>query len=175
MRATRLNASTKTRSGAETHRASKVSRVNGGASNGVAHETKTEADANTGLSGAPPLAPFIAIAASAVDAQMWPQHPVAWLQPELDPVIPASSGLRAERRNKVPAPDFAHVPIRPVGEPAGLQGVDRPLTPQLQPALPKTDLIPLGWDPRSCIPDANHSWHGVQEQANGSGGRKASD
>ncbi len=175
MRATRLNSSTKPRSSGETHRAAKASRVNGGAHNRLERASKTEGDSNPALSGVPPLAPFLAIEATAVDAQMWPQHPVAWLQPTLDPAIPASSGLRAERRNKVPAPDFAYVQIRPVCDLAGLQGVARPLAPQIQSELPDTDLVPLGWDPRSCIPDANHSLHGVQDQANHSAGRKAND
>jgi hypothetical protein len=95
------------------------------------------------------LAPFTATEIQAIDTQMWPVHSVVWLQPELRPEAPRSSTLRIERHYKVPAPDFLYFDVPPTSHPDTLEPVADPLPPGVQPQLPQSDLVPLGWDPRS--------------------------
>jgi hypothetical protein len=95
------------------------------------------------------LAPFTAAEIQAIDTQMWPVHSVVWLQPELRPEAPRSSTLRIERHYKVPAPDFLYFDVPPTSHPDTLEPVHDPLSPGVQPQLPQSDLVTLGWDPRS--------------------------
>jgi hypothetical protein len=100
------------------------------------------------VSCAQKLAPFVGIQAHVFDIQMWPAHAVVWLQLELKPRLPGSSGLRIERRCKVPVPDFLYFDVPPVLRPQALERVSDPLPPGVQRQLPQSDLVPLGWDPR---------------------------
>ena len=95
------------------------------------------------------LSPFAAIEAPPKDAQMWPVHSVVWLQPELMPELPGTSGLRIECHYKVPAPDLLHFDVTPNFHPGTLDRACDPLPPRVEPPLPQNDLEPLGWDPRS--------------------------
>jgi hypothetical protein len=95
------------------------------------------------------LAPFIAAEIQAIDTQMWPVHTVVWLEPELKPELPRSSTLRIERHYKVPSPDFRYFDVSPTSHPVTPEAVRDPLPPGMQPRLPQSDLVPLGWDPRS--------------------------
>jgi len=95
------------------------------------------------------LACFAAFEARPIDAQMWPVHPVVWLQPELRPGLPGSSGLTIERHYQIPAPDFLRLHITPNGHARALDEVCDPRPPDLPRQLPRSDLAPLGWDPRT--------------------------
>lgn len=95
--------------------------------------TKTE-ECPAGLEG------FAAEDLRAVDAQMWPIHPVMWLQPECTPAVPAS-GLHAERSYKVPMPGFLSSEIvlaTRVGRPD--RPVHEPLRSGITLSIPKTDI-----------------------------------
>lgn len=96
----------------------------------------------------PELAPFAAVEAAHADAEMWPAHPAAWLQPDLPPELPASSGLRVERHYTVPAPDFLPLEPPPASCPHALAALPDFLPPPLGTEIPVSDLAPLGWDPR---------------------------
>lgn len=96
------------------------------------------------------LAQFASVEAAPEDAEMWPVHPAAWLQPELMPALPASSGLRVERRYAAPTPDWLRPdPPQPGQSPAPATLPDWAL-PNLRLELPASDLAPLGWDPRAA-------------------------
>ena len=94
------------------------------------------------------LAPFAPIPSEPMDAEMWTLTPVLWLQPELFPGIPASSGLTIERRSTVPGPDFLYRELVPAGGVPAPAGPVNGLPPQLPQPLPQSNLAPLGWDPR---------------------------
>jgi hypothetical protein len=95
------------------------------------------------------LAPFTATEIQAIDTQMWPVHSVVWLQPEFRPELPRSSSLRIERHYKVPASDFLYCDVPATSHADALEPVRDPLPPGVQPRAPQSDLVPLGWDPRS--------------------------
>lgn len=97
----------------------------------------------------PQLAPFAAIPSEPRDTEMWTLTPVLWLQPELCPVIPASSGLTIERRCTVPGADFLYRELVPAGGVPAPAGPGNGLPPQLPQQLPQSNLAPLGWDPRA--------------------------
>ncbi len=104
---------------------------------------------NGAAAGDGKLAPFAAVEAAPADPEMWPAHPAGWLEPDLAPVVPASSGLRVERRYAVPAPDLLRLePLAAIPPPA------RAAVPEMRPPacrtrLPESGLAPLGWDPRA--------------------------
>ena len=97
------------------------------------------------------LADFAAVETPPIQAGVWPVHAVAWLQPDLSAAAPQSSGLRPERRHRVPVPDFlpfscsAATPRLPIEHKA--EPLPRP-TPR--PVF-QCDLVPLGWDPRAEV------------------------
>lgn len=96
------------------------------------------------------LAGFAGLAPPAMDAQMWPVHAVVWLRPDLTAAAPHSSGLRIERRHRVPVPDFLQPVVTPAAGPRLLARECDPLPPNLPPGMPQCDLSPLGWDPRAA-------------------------
>src|ERR1051325_10573311 len=100
----------------------------------------------------PKLASVAKIETPPANAEMWPVHALLWLQPELSPMRPGSSGLRIERRHKGPAPDFLHVEPAAVSPPFAREHSCEPLPPARERCVPSTGLAPLGWDPRSVCP-----------------------
>jgi hypothetical protein len=96
------------------------------------------------------LAGFAGVPPPAVNAPMWPVHAVVWLQPDLTAAAPHSSGLRIERRHRVPVPDFVHPVVTPAAGQRLLAQEGDPLPPNLPQAMPQCDLSPLGWDPRTA-------------------------
>lgn len=95
-----------------------------------------------------PLAGFVDVVVRAIDAEKWPVHPVIWWQPELPLELPRSSGLRNERRHKVPAGGFLAVNAEPRCVAGTPDTTALPVAPELPWAIPSSDLTPLGWDPR---------------------------
>jgi hypothetical protein len=99
-----------------------------------------------------PLSDFLSAEPIALDAAKWPVHPAIWWQPDLPLQLPVSSGLHAERRFKIPVADFrkagASLECRPPTRAAAAEA----LAPLWNDALPASDLVPLGWDPRTCLP-----------------------
>ena len=96
----------------------------------------------------PELARLATVEAKPVDTPMWPAHSVVWLQPELWPALPTSSGLSIERHLRVPAPDFINPGITPASRAHALDAGRDLLAPGLVHPLPQSSLEPLGWDPR---------------------------
>ncbi len=84
-----------------------------------------------------------------MDAQMWPVHAVAWLQPDLNAAAPPASGLRVERRRRMPVPDFLPPAVATNSQHAAIEECCEPLPPAVAHAVPQCDLAPLGWDPRT--------------------------
>lgn len=99
---------------------------------------------------APDVASFVSVEARAVDAPMWPVHPVAWLQPELRPGDPGLSGLHIERHHRFPAPGFLQLAPTPASPPLTADTARDPLLPNAKRACPQSGLAPLGWDPRAA-------------------------
>src|SRR5579862_1301632 len=100
---------------------------------------------------APELSGFAVVPVQAIDAQMWPAHAVMWLEPVMMPVAPSSSGLGIQR-HRVPVPDFIHFPVVPACCPRRPKQRTEPVLPDLGDGIPKSDLSPLGWEPRAiCI------------------------
>ena len=99
----------------------------------------------------PALAPFAAMAARPADTPIWPIQPVIWWQPELQPALPASSGLTVERRHKVPAPDFLPIEVAAAERGAARAKSCVEFWQTVLPPAPRADLVPLGWDPRAEI------------------------
>ena len=95
------------------------------------------------------LASFTKAEAPPANAEMWPLHALLWLQPDLNPVRPRSSGLRIERRYKAPAPEFLPVETASVSDPPLRQHSCEPQPALLGRRVPRSDLVPLGWDPRT--------------------------
>jgi hypothetical protein len=79
---------------------------------------------------------------------MWPVHALLWLQPDLYPARPHSSGLRIERRHKPPAPDFVRLGMDPAGPAPTGERACAPLASHRARWIPQSGLTPLGWDPR---------------------------
>jgi hypothetical protein len=98
------------------------------------------------------LADFAPLETAHDQHETWPVHAVVWLQPDVMAAAPQSSGLRPERRHRVPVPDFAAVAIPPASQPRAMQQESRPLPPAMPSAVPACDLTPLGWDPRTEAP-----------------------
>ena len=95
------------------------------------------------------LADFAKLETPAIDAQMWPVHAVAWLQPDLSAAAPPASGLRVERRHGVPVPDFLPPAIAASSQFRAIEQCCEPLLPEMARGIPRCDLAPLGWDPRT--------------------------
>ena len=112
-----------------------------------------------------PPADFLSAEPVALDADKWPVHPALWWQPDLPLQLPAS-GLRSERRFKIPVADFRDANPSPECPPAGTPLAPEALAPVWSDLLPASDLVPLGWDPRACLP---------QHEKNGRPGPEGSD
>jgi hypothetical protein len=82
---------------------------------------------------------------------MWPVHAVVWLQPDLSTAAPQSSGLRVERRHRIPVPDFLPSPVAAASQPHAIGHQCGPLPPEIPQGIPPGDLAPLGWDPRTEV------------------------
>jgi hypothetical protein len=113
------------------------------------HALSSEAFVAEGKAAAHELAGFARVAIREMDAQMWSVHPVAWLQPELKPRLPGSSGLSIERHHRFPVPGLLDLQIAAV-DPSHKreEHIPRELPPLVRHTLPESDLVPLGWDPR---------------------------
>ena len=96
----------------------------------------------------PVLAGFVALDVRAIDAEKWPVSTVVWWQPDLALASPESSGLRNERRHKMPAAGFLHLDLAPVLT-AGAASVPEPAAPSLPLTTPRSDLTPAGWEARN--------------------------
>ena len=96
-------------------------------------------------------APFAALAPPAKDAPIWPVHRANWLQPELRLQLSASSGLRIERRQRIPIPDFAYFEMIAVCRPPSPDRSCHVSAPRRVQQFPHSDLVPLGWDPRTIL------------------------
>ncbi len=94
-----------------------------------------------------PLAGFVPMETRPANAEIWPVHAITWLEPELRPGVPASSGLRIERRCRAAVPDFVRQSVDPATGPKGIEAAEA-TAGQPRQALPKSDLSPMGWDPR---------------------------
>ena len=99
----------------------------------------------------PPLAEFVSVEVHAIDAEKWPVVPVLWWQPELPMEAPRTSGLRNERRHKMPAAGFLNVQVAPVCPAGTIATPDTAVSPDLPGPIPRSDLTPLGWDPRTAL------------------------
>jgi len=108
-----------------------------------------------------PLADFISAEPTALDSEKWPVHPAIWWQPELPLQLP-SSGLRSERRFKIPVADFRNAGPSPECPPAVRVAAAEALAPAWNDVLPASDLAPLGWDPRTCLPKGNNDRSGPE-------------
>jgi len=97
----------------------------------------------------PPAAAFAATEAAPIDAEMWPLHAAMWLQPERVPSVSQWSGLTVEHRYRLPAPTFLQPIAAPLNPPASPDVARDARIPFSRPAIPQSDLAPLGWDPRA--------------------------
>ena len=84
-----------------------------------------------------------------IDSPMWPLHSAMWLQPDGVPPAPLWSGLAVEHQNRSLMPDFQPSGIAPFDHPAAPRGSSQALDPAAGPVVPRSDLAPLGWDPRA--------------------------
>ena len=124
-----------------------------GAVKGVPNqETRRSAGSHHRALPEPLAAPFAATQPAPIDAEMWPLHSAMWFQPERAPSCSEWSGLAVERRHRVPAPAFAQPAAAPIDCPGEPDLARDPLAPDAQPAIPHSDLAPLGWDPRTVCP-----------------------
>jgi hypothetical protein len=81
---------------------------------------------------------------------MWAVHAAVWLQLDLKPMLPASSSLRIERRSRVPVPDFLYFNVPPSGSSHAPERACDPIQPDVTHERARSDLTPLGWDPRAA-------------------------
>jgi hypothetical protein len=100
------------------------------------------------------VAGFVPETLPVIDAQMWPVHPVVWLQPQVQPALPCPSGLGIEHRHRLPAPGLltlgAAVDRRaPIDDSLRRPAIASELPPVFPCTLPESGLTPLGWDPRT--------------------------
>ena len=116
---------------------------------GPKHSGGSDGHAAAPPAPAPPDESFAGIEIEPIEAPMWPIHPALWFQPELAPSAPQWSGLEIERHNRVPVPDFVRSDIAPFDRPGVRDTSCGALTPCVRPAVPPSDLAPLGWDPRA--------------------------
>ena len=113
---------------------------------------RTPVAAPPAVAGAPEPADFAAIEIPAINAQMWPVHAMAWLQPELSAAALPSSGLRPERRHRVPAPDFLPPVAGTAGSVPPVEHRCEAMAPAIPGGIPACGLSPLGWEPRAEAP-----------------------
>lgn len=135
------------------------------ATNGTARKRPAKRSPEAPVPDAPvapqELADFAAVDLREVDAQMWPVHPVLWLQPELNPGLPGSTALTIERHYKIPVPGFLDLEIAAVDCPrAPQERTPQELLPAVRYAPLESDLSLLGWDPRA---EARRHRNGVEE------------
>lgn len=97
-----------------------------------------------------PLAgPAVAVEGMAIDAPMWPLQAAAWLQPNVAPSPPVWSGLSIEHHNRIPMLEFVASANGAVDRPEVPEKSAREVGSVAEPAIPQSDLSPLGWDPRA--------------------------
>ena len=124
-----------------------------GSANGVPNQkTRRSAGSHHHDLPEPLAAPFAAAQPTPIDAEMWPLHSAMWFQPERAPSCSQWSGLAVEHRHRVPAPAFAQPAVAPIDCPREPDLARDPHAPGAQPAMPHSDLAPLGWDPRTVCP-----------------------
>ncbi len=105
------------------------------------------------------LADFAAMETPATEAQMWPVHAMAWLQPGSMTATPCSSGLRLERRHRVPVPGFVPAPVAATTQAPPIREQCQPRLPEMPRGIPPCGLAPLGWDPRTACAAAGDYSH----------------
>ena len=120
-------------------------RAKGSRSRRSRRETRADVPAPAGL------ADFVAMEVHAIDAEKWLVSPVLWWQPELALPLPETSGLRSERRHKAPMPGFLNLEVEPLCPAGKVAGPEAVLRPRMAAEAPASDLMPLGWDPRSVL------------------------
>lgn len=96
-----------------------------------------------------PLAAFRSVEVRALNADHWAIAPVLWWQPELPGAVPAT-GLRNERRHKIPSAGFRNVAQSPSRPAAVIATLDVPAIADMPPTIPAAGLAPLGWDARAA-------------------------
>jgi hypothetical protein len=96
------------------------------------------------------LALFSQLTPAAVDAPAWPVHLAMWLEPACATPLPENSGLRVERRHKIPSRGFLGLVNPAPGAPAPIKEC-RPVVPDLRLPLPASGLKPAGWEPRRAF------------------------
>jgi hypothetical protein len=123
----------------------------------AAQKGSARSSARNGVSYAPqPLAGFVEIEHKPADAPMWLLHPVSWLQAERAPLAPAWTGLAIERHNRISRPDFLPLESAPPNRSNALDNSCDALAPNPHCELPRSDLAPLGWDPRAVCRKENN-------------------
>jgi len=96
-----------------------------------------------------PLAGFHSVEPRPLNADGWAVAPVLWWQPDLASAVPAS-GLRNERRHKIPSAGFLNLVEPPRCPEGALSILDTAALPELPRNLPASDMAPLGWDARTA-------------------------
>ena len=100
-----------------------------------------------------PLAGFSSVEVRPLNAEHWAVAPVLWWQPDLPGAVPAS-GLRNERRHKIPSAGFLNVAESPRCPAAVIATLDAAAIPGMPRTIPAADLTPLGWDARAAAIEA---------------------
>jgi hypothetical protein len=100
-------------------------------------------------------APFAGMEMSPSSGSMWMLHSALWFQSERTPRIPDWTGLGIERHNGMPRPDLLPVAIQPPDRPAAPEKPSEGIGPEPHVHFPKSDLTPLGWDPRTVYRKEN--------------------
>ena len=96
-----------------------------------------------------PPAEFRSVEVRALNADHWAIAPVLWWQPDLPGAVPAS-GLRNERRHKIPSAGFLNVAEAARCPAAGVATLNAAGIPEMPRTIPAADLTPLGWDARAA-------------------------
>ena len=100
-----------------------------------------------------PLAGFRAMDVRPLNAEHWAVAPVLWWQPDLRSAVPVS-GLRNERRHKIPTAGFLNLAEPPRCTAGAIAALDTAAIPELPRKIPAADLSPLGWDARTAAREA---------------------
>ena len=106
-----------------------------------------------------PLAGFGSVEVRPLNADHWAVAPVLWWQPDLPGAVPAS-GLRNERRHKIPSAGFLNVAEPPRCPAAVTATLDAAAIPEMPRTIPAADLTPLGWDARAAAREAGEGEKG---------------
>src|SRR5690348_4833849 len=85
-----------------------------------------------------PLAVFRSVEVRALDAEHWAIAPVMWWQPELPSAVPAS-GLRNERRHKIPSAGFLNVAEAPRCPASAVATLDAAAISEMPRTIPAAD------------------------------------